>query len=305
MAESCCLQRNANRRTAPFVLDRARQAKLTNHQRLENVEQPIFVPKFETTTTNNIVEPGMQGSYVLLPFRALEEICLPAAIQQRWEASVAASKCAEWRLWFQTLDQTQQKAHVQSLSKSTNDNFWLEYEERSKPRKTRYIATAARAQVILEQEIVRRQMEEAQRAWYAGCAQPHLQPKELPRHGLVLSEDFAEPLSGPLSAPLTALNIISLRLRLAPSYFRLPDSAFRFATQIFSGKSYEEAVAEQKANFNSWARESRVKRMDGHPDFVLWGGDIVVRTDDMNLIPEKKQPQKKRKASKSLVEKDS
>ena len=68
------------------------------------------------------------------------------------------------------------------------------------------------------------------------------------------------PLSGPLSAPPTPSDIVSLGLRLPPCYFRLPAGAFRFATQIFSGKSYEEAVAEQKASFNSWVREGKVRR---------------------------------------------
>lgn len=224
----------------------------------------------------------MQETYVLLPFRALEEICLPFAIQQRWEASVAASKCAEWRMWFQTLDPAQQKAHVQNFSKSTKDQFWaslwLEYDEWSKPRNPRYIAAAARAQVLFERGFIWRQMVEAGRAWQEQCARldyqlyPHLYtpPPESPRPEPMLLDNFPEPLSGPLSAPLTAQNIISLKLRLAPNYFRLPDSAFRFATQIFRGKSYDEAVAEQKANFNSWTRECRVLRVNGHPGFVVY-----------------------------------
>ena len=254
----------------------------------------------------------MQETYVLLPFRALEEICLPFAIQQRWEASVAASKCAEWRMWFQTLDPAQQKAHVQTLSKNTQDQFWaalwLEYDEWSKPRNPRYIAAAARAQLLFERGFIWRQMVEAGRAWQEQCARldyqlyPHLYtpPPEPPRPEPMLLDNFPEPLSRPLSAPLTAQNIISLKLRLAPNYFRLPDSAFRFATQIFRGKSYEEAVAEQRANFNSWTRECRVLRVNGHPGFVVYMENIAHK-DDSNSIRKMKQ----RRAGKRRGEKGS
>ena len=152
-------QCHANNRAAPFDLDRGRS---NGQKRLEDIEQSKTVPNLEFVTTNCRLEPGMKESFPLLPFRALEEMCLPAALQQRWEASVAASKCAEWRLWFQTLDQTQQKAYAESLCKSTKDAFWaglwLEYEERLEPRQTRFVATAARALVILEQEKVRKQI---------------------------------------------------------------------------------------------------------------------------------------------------
>lgn len=105
------------------MLDPARNVSRTDCQQLEHVPQPISLPKFETTTTNSKVKPGMQETYVLLPFRALKDICLPFAIQQRWEVSVAASKSAEWRMWFQMLDPAQRKTHVQNLSKSTKDTF--------------------------------------------------------------------------------------------------------------------------------------------------------------------------------------
>ena len=65
----------------------------------------------------------MKDSYGLLPFRALEDHCLPAAIQQRWEASVAASKSAEWRLWFRKLNPEKQKIVVRHFSKKTKDDF--------------------------------------------------------------------------------------------------------------------------------------------------------------------------------------
>ena len=100
-----------------------------------------------------------------------------------------------------------------------------------------------------------------------------------------------EPPAGPLSAPLTPHDMFSLKLRHAPCYFRLPASAFRFATQIFSGKSYEEAVAEQKANFNSWAKESKVRRIEGYPDLVVWGKIAVHKDAVPKFTPKKKQPQ--------------
>lgn len=255
----------------------------------------------------------MKEAYRLLPFRALEETCLPAAIQQRWEASVAASRSAEWRLWFKTLDETQQKAHVQSPTKITKGTFWagllLEYEERSKPRHARFIAAAARAIIILERKKLRKQMDEVQKLVAARMAQLRLkamllqQPypfaasrkekfRDLPRASAKpLLAPLLAPLSAPLSAPPTPSDIVSLGLRLPPCYFRLPAGAFRFATQIFSGKSYEEAVAEQKANFNSWVRESKVRRIEGQPDLVVWGNMAVHKNAAPNLTPKKKQPQ--------------
>ena len=99
-----------------------------------------------------------------------------------------------------------------------------------------------------------------------------------------------EPPAGPLSAPLTPHDIFSLRLRLVPCYFRLPASAFRFATQIFRGKSYDEAVAEGKANFKSWAKEGKVRRVEGCPDFVVWGRIAVHKDAVPKFTPKKKQP---------------
>lgn len=116
----------------------------------------------------------------------------------------------------------------------------------------------------------------------------HLPPPESRRPGPILPTNFLEPLSRPLSAPLTAQNIISLKLRLAPNYFRLPDSAFRFATQIFRGKSYEEALAEQKANFSTWTRECGALRVNGHFSFVVCV-DRKVHKDDVNSNPKMKQ----------------
>lgn len=273
----------------PFVLDRARYAISIDHQQSRNFEQAVFVPDFEVATTNSQLEPGMKESYPLLPFRALEGICLPGAIQQRWEASIAASKSAEWRLWFKMLDLTQQKAHIQSLAKRNKDTFWaglwLEYEEWSKPRNARCIAAATRALVIFERENVMRQMREAQKSVKVRRA------RMLKGYGFSAMEPEDLPEAEPLSAPLTPHDIISLRLRLAPCYFRLPASTFRFATQIFSGKSYEEAVTEQKANFHSWTNESKVRRIEGHPDFVVWGNIAVHKDAVPKLTPKKKQPQ--------------
>lgn len=279
----------------PLLLDRARSAIPIYHEQHEEIEKAIFVPEFKVATTNSRLEPGMKKSYCLLPFRALGEICLPAAIQQRWEASVAASKSAEWRLWFKTLDQTQQKAHVQSLSKNTKDAFWaglwLEYEEWSKPRNVRFIAAATRALIILEREKVAKQIKAAQfsvqertcidslTAMFASWDWCQTEPEDLPA-----AHDE------PLSASSTPHDIVSLRLRLTPCYFRLPAGAFRFATQIFSGKSYEEAVAEKKANFDSWTMENKVRRIDGQPDFVVWGNIAVHKNAVPRFTPKKKQP---------------
>ncbi len=67
--------------------------------------------------------------------------------------------------------------------------------------------------------------------------------------------------------------------------------AVQFATQIFSGKSYEEAMAEQKANFSSWSRESQVCRIEGLPDHVVWRGRAVHKDAVAKLIAKKKRPQ--------------
>ena len=283
-------QCHADERAAPFVHHPALYARPANQKRLEYIEQPICVPKFEVATTNSKLEPSVKRSYSLLPFRALEEFCLPGAIQQRWEVSVAASKSAEWRLWFQRLDQTQQKAHVQTLSKLTKEAFWaglwLEYEEWSEPRRTRFVAVAARAVVIFEMENMMRRMEEARRYWQEKIARVGFQPR-IQRRQIDLPEEYAEPLS----APLTPHNVISLGLRLAPCYFRVPTGAFRFATQLFSGKSHRQAVAEQKANFASWTRESRVIRIEGQPDHVVWGKIAVHKDAVPKFTPKKRQPQ--------------
>ena len=129
-------------------------------------------------------------------------------------------------------------------------------------------------------------MEEARRYWQARTAQFGFQPRIL-RRQLEPPEEYAEPLS----APLTPHNVISLGLRLAPCYFRLPTGAFRFATQLFSGKSYDEAVAEQKANFDSWRREGQVQRIEGQPDFVVWGRIAVHKDAVPKSTPKKRQPQ--------------
>ena len=258
-----------------MFLDRARSANSINFERL--IDQTILVRRFKFATTNSQLVPGMKESYPLLPFRALEEISLPAAIQQRWEASLAASKSAEWRMWFKALNPEQQKTHLEILSKYTRDKFWaalwLELKERSEPGHTRLIAAAVRALVILNQASLRKQMRAAQKSAVMRMEALRTRAKILEASGLVEVKTDSEDLPGtspnPLSAPPTIHEIHSLQLRLSPSYFRLPTNAFRFATQIFSGKSYEEAVAEQKANFNSWIKESKVRRIEGHPDFVV------------------------------------
>lgn len=218
-------QCHADGRAAPFVHHPALYARPADQKRLEYIEQPIFVPRFEVATTNSKLEPSVKRSYSLLPFRALEEFGLPGAIQQRWEVSVAASKSAEWRLWFQRLDQTQQKAHVQTLSKLTKEAFWaglwLEYEEWSEPRRTRFVAAAARAVVIFEMENMMRRMEEARRYWQEKIARVGFQPR-IQQRQIDLPEEYAEPLS----APLTPHNVISLGLRLAPCYFRVQPVLF-------------------------------------------------------------------------------
>lgn len=275
----------------------ARYGSRTDHQQLEHVPLRISLPKFETTTTNSKVEPGTHGTYVLLPFRALEEIRLPYAIQQKWEVSVAASRSAEWRMWFQRLDPAQQKSHIQSLYKSTKDWFWaklwLEYEEwsRSKLWNSRYVALAARVQVLIERELISRQLEKPRLSWQTKCARVrrYSSPPKSPRPTPILPHNFLEPLSRPLSAPLTAQNIKSLKLRLAPSYFRLPESASWFARRIFHGKFYEEAVAVavQKANFNSWVTESRIVRGDGKP-YLIVSENYKAYKDDVDSIAKMK-----------------
>ena len=70
----------------------------------------------------------------------------------------------------------------------------------------------------------------------------------------------------------------------------MPNHALQFATQIFRCKSYEEAVAEQKANFNSWAQEARTVRVEGMPDHVVCGNSAVHKDDVPKFTPKKKQP---------------
>ena len=295
-ASSCQCQ--VNQEVAPFALGRAREAG-PREDLAEPFKQLFYGRKFKLTTTNSKLKPGVKGSYGLLPFRALEDHCLPAAIQQRWETSVAASKSAEWRLWFRNLNPKQQKSVVQHLSKITKDKFWaglwLEYEEWSKPRRTRHVAAAARAQVILERESMKEQMEELK------CPRPvaHICSLRLPfklplphfqRIRPLLHPDRILPAAcpEPLSAPMTPQTIASLRLRLAPSYFRLPNHALHFATQIFRCKSYEEAVAEQKANFNSWVREAKTIRVEGMPGYVVCGRRVVHEDDVPKFTTKKK-----------------
>ena len=212
-------------------------------------------------------ELGLKEIYNLLPFRALEGNSLPAALERRWEVAIAASRAAEWRLWFTTLDQAQQQARVQMLAERTKQKFWTGlcpvYEEWSKRRHTRFVLAAARALPLLKHETGRIQL-------LGGKVLAMFVDREVSQ----MRRELQTPTLA-LVPPEMPHDVAVLRVRLAPSYFRLPANAFRFATQIFSGKSYGEAVAEQKANFNSWAVESQVCRVDGHPDYVVWKNALV------------------------------
>ncbi len=306
-------ERYANNIAAPKFPYSARCSIPLGHEQSEHTEDAGLLPEFEVTTTNSQLAPGLKEK-ALLPFRALEETCLPSAIYQRWEVCVAASKSAEWRPWFKTLDLKRQKAHVKRLYLSTKQPFWarlwLDYEELSKPRRARKVAAAFRAMTIIEEEIVRKRGEEAERAFTARAARLEARRYTLKRYGYVSNDsDFDsdmnsdmggsvdetepedEPEAGPLSALLTRHDFHHLRLRLAPCYFRLPTMAVRFAKQIFSGKSYEEAMAEQKANFSSWSRESQVRRVEGLPDHVEWGGRAVHKDAVAKLDAKKKRAQ--------------
>ena len=197
-------------------------------------------------------------------------MCLPAAIYRRWEVSVAASKCAEWPQWFQNLDHTRQKAHVESLAKGTKETFWtrlsLEYEEDTRPRQTRLVAAAARALVMLDPSSAAwKDGRAGMKHWYARYPQPP-EPKTYEGYELDYGlEGYIEPRS----AFLTAHDSISL-----DSYSRLPRNAFQFAEQIFRGKSHEEGVAEHKANLARWTREIQVRRVEGQPDCAVWGNIV-------------------------------
>ena len=250
---------------APSALCRVKDAR-PPEDLAKHFQRLFYALKCYFTTTNSKLQIGTKHSYGLLPFRALEDHCLPAAIQQRWEASVAASRSAEWHLWFRNLNPEKQKAVVQTLSKRTKDKFWagllLEYEKCSKPRRTRHVAAAARVQVILEPESI----------------------KKLTRPSFTMSPHFQRILPAetpePLSAPITCETVISLDVRLAPSYFRLPNHARRFAAQIFRGQPYEEAVTKQKANFNSWVKEAKTMRVKDMPDYVVYD-NMAVHKDDV------------------------
>ena len=272
------LRWHANERGAISVTRSTRFSIQMDHKPQKNAEQANHRSESEVAIINGLPTPSGRAPYALLPFRALEVGCVPAAIQHRWEASLAASRATIWRQWFVALDENQQKAHVQRLSKITKDTFWaefwLEYEERSKPEHPRLVAAGVRAVALFDRELARIEMRDPTKIHNT------VRNQRLKRFGLA-SETFgrlpvAQP--GPLSAPLTPHNIKSLKLRLAPCYFRLPANALRFATRIFSGKSYEEAVKEQKSNFDSWVKEGKVCRVVVGPDLVV--GDDVVAPED-------------------------
>ena len=212
---------------------------------------------------------------------------IPAAIIQRRKASVAAAWAIRWRQWFGALDEAQQKAHVQYLSETGNDTswaeFWLEYEERSKPGHTRSVATAVRAVAILDLQVTRIVMKSREEVLRSRKANE--KPGSLPvAH------------AGPSSARLTPHDIKILNLRLAPCYFRLPANASRFATQVFSGKSYEEAVKEQKANFDSWVKEAKVCRVIDRSDLVV-SDDVVVPKDQVREVDSQEEEAEKPNAT--------
>ena len=224
----------------------------------------------------------------------MEDHCLPAAIQQRWEASVAASKSAEWRLWFRKLNPEERKVVVQVLSKRTKDKFWaglpLKYVEWSKPRRTQHVAAAAKAHAFLEREYIRTQMEVLKwdlmvANYQRGSCMTH--PFKVPLH---LRRSLPAESPEPLSAPVTPQTIASLRLRVVPSYFRVPNHALQFATQIFWGKSYEEAVVDQKVDFNSSVQEAKTMNVEGIPDYVVYGNFVLHKDDLPGFTTKKNQP---------------
>ena len=225
----------------------------------KNVSRFKHLSESESAMIVDLYTLGATGRCALLPFRALESSSLPAAILQKRIASLAAARATRWRQWFGALDEAQQKAHVQNLSETGNDTswagLWLEYEERSKPGPTRSIATAARAVASLDSKLARILMNVEEEDLRSRKKREAEENRKLEGSG---SLPVAH--AGPSSAPLTRHDMKTLDIRLAPRYFRLPANAFRFATQIFSGKSYEEAVKEQKANFNSWVKEAMVCR---------------------------------------------
>ena len=263
-------------RTASCVPESTRSSIQSDNKPRKKVWQVKHISESEFAMIIDLYTLGA-GHCALLPFRALEMSCFPDAILQRRLASLAAARATRWRQWFGALDEAQQKVHVQNISETGNDTswarLWLECEEWSKPgpAHARLVATAVRAVALLDLKVKRILMMEQEMVTRLSKKRKEERNRKLEELGLVDAK-------GPSSAPLTPQDIKTLNLRLAPCYFRLPAHAFRFATQLFSGKSYEEAVKEQKANFNSWVKEANVCRAIDRPDLVV-SDDIVVPRD--------------------------
>lgn len=278
-----------------------------DHEEMKRPWEAILVPKVGVVNIGQISLCDQQ-SYPTLPFRGLEKTCLPAGIRQRWQLSVAASTSAKWRLWFQTLDQNRQKAVAKIFSMHSKDTFWLEYEEWSKPRHERIVAAAAKMHVIRWRYIESRVTEENNssekarlvQCWIeAGVADTWSHWSRRIQVGNVfmvdqeIRERFVQYWKNTRMVDRQAMTphqINILGLRLAPCHFRVPAEAHRFAEQIFSGKSYKEAVAEQKANFDSWTTERKVCRIEGYPDLVMWDGKVVHKDALLELTRSKKKP---------------
>ena len=261
-------------RAASFVPDSTRSSIQSDDKPRQNVWQDKHIPKSDRAMIVDLYMLGVTARWALLPFRAfrdLEASCVPAAILPRMRASVGAAQAARWRQWFEALDEDQQKAHVQALSETGNNiswaGRWLKYEERLEPGHTPMVATAVRAVAIIDLRFGRLRMKAEEGG--LRLRKTREAERDRKREELGLAKHDA-----PSSAPLTPHDIKTLNIR-APCYFRLPAHAFRFATQIFSGKSYEDAVEEQKANFGSWVREANVCRVIGRPESVVWE-DVVV-----------------------------
>ena len=94
---------------------------------------------------------------------------------------------------------------------------------------------------------------------------------------------------------LTPQQIKHLGLRLAPCYFRVPDNAYHIAEQIFGSVSYKRAQAEREANFDSWAIESQISRIEGRPGVVKWDGKVVRKYALPGLFRKKKREDMKKK----------
>lgn len=215
---------------------------------------------------------------------------------------------AKARLNFKARDQTQQKAELQFLAKCTQDTFWsrlcLEYEEGSKPQHVRFVEIGTRMLDIHQRAKAAKKRKEAQAMEQAQSLGVRIAPRKMTVGVGPREETYAEvPRAEPLSAPPTPNDIVSLRLGPTPCYFRLPVRAFRFASQIFSGKSYEEAVAEQKTNFSSWAVEGKVRRIQECPEYVFWRDKGLVHKDALPDLTARKEQQPPPLTSKSPYQK--